>query len=177
MFGVLLVLFIVVPLVELAVIVQIADQIGLGLTIVTLVLFSVAGAWLVKREGYGVLRRMQDQLDRGEIPTTELVNGVLVLVAGAMLLFPGFVTDTLGLLLLLPPVRAAVRTLLFKRFQHRVAAAFGPGGTSWVGPGGAGFASGRVFTGSATYDPWGAPVVDVHEVRPDDGEPPRLERP
>lgn len=177
MFGVLLLLFIVVPLVELAVIVQVADQIGLGFTIVTLILFSVAGATLVKREGYGVLRRMQEQLDRGEIPTTELVNGVLILVAGAMLLFPGFLTDTLGLLLLLPPVRALVRVALFKRFSQRVAAAFGPGGTSWVGPSGAGFATGRVFTGSATYDPWGNHVVDVHEVGPDDGESPRLERP
>lgn len=176
MFGVLLVLFIVVPLVELAVIVQVADQIGLGLTIVTLILFSVAGATLVKREGYGVMRRMQEQLDRGEIPTTELVNGVLILVAGAMLLFPGFITDILGLLLLLPPVRAVVRVALFKRFQHRVAAAFGPGGTTWASGSGAGFATGRIFTGSATYDPWGNQVVDVHEIRPDDDEPPRLER-
>ncbi len=115
------VILIVVPIVELFVIIQMAHLIGVLPTILFLVLVSVAGAWLVKREGIGVVGRVRDQLQRGDIPTDSLVDGLLIVVAGAMLLFPGFVTDTFGLLLLLPPVRILVRKLTIARFLARIA--------------------------------------------------------
>src|SRR5690606_39100995 len=111
----------------------------------------------------------QGQLAAGELPTTELVNGLLILFAGALLLTPGFVTDTLGLLLLVPPTRAVVRTLVLRRFERRLRSAFAPGGTAWAGPGGTGFATARVFTGEATYQPSTARIIDVHEVGPESG--------
>ncbi len=79
-------------------------------TIGLLVLVTVVGAWLVKREGLGVLRRAEARLREGGVPGRELVDGVLILFAGALLLTPGFLTDIVGILLLLPPVRAALRS-------------------------------------------------------------------
>ena len=106
---VLFVLFVVFPIAELAVIVQVADSIGIFETIALLILVGVAGAWLCKREGIGVLRRIQTRVDRGEVPTKELLDGGLIMLAGAFLLAPGFISDVLGILLLLPPTRAVVR--------------------------------------------------------------------
>ena len=105
----LVVLFVLVPIVELAVIIQVGQAIGVVETLLLMVVVSVAGAWLVKREGIGVWRRAQRQMDAGVMPGRELVDGVLIMVAGALLLLPGFVSDCLGILLLLPPVRAVVR--------------------------------------------------------------------
>jgi UPF0716 protein FxsA len=113
-------LFIVIPLVEIAVIIQVGDWLGIVNTIGLLILVSVAGAWLVKRQGLGVLRRIGEQRQAGQVPAAAVFDGALILVAGALLLFPGFVTDVLGLLLLLPPVRAGVRALLRRRFMRRV---------------------------------------------------------
>lgn len=116
----LFVLLILIPIVELIVIVQMAHAIGVFPALLVLVLVSFVGAWLVKREGLGVIRRTREQITRGEIPTGPLVDGLLVVIAGAMLLFPGFVTDAIGLLLLVPPVRALVRRLLIGRFRTRI---------------------------------------------------------
>jgi UPF0716 protein FxsA len=114
-------LFVIVPIVELAVIIQVADGIGIPETIGLLVLVSVVGAWLCKREGIGVLRRIQASLDRRQLPTRALIDGGLIMLAGALLLTPGFLSDILGILLLLPPTRAVVRAavlgVLAKRFR------------------------------------------------------------
>jgi UPF0716 protein FxsA len=118
----LVVLFVFVPIVELAVIIQVGQAIGVVQTLLLMVVVSVAGAWLVKREGIGVWRRAQRQLDAGVMPGRELVDGVLIMVAGALLLLPGFVSDCLGILLLLPPVRALVRGLVIRRLRTRVVA-------------------------------------------------------
>jgi UPF0716 protein FxsA len=120
MVGLLLIVFLVLPIAELAVLAQVAGAIGLAETILVLIAVSVTGAWLVKREGVGVLRRVQQQIDRGIVPGPELVDGFLILLAGALLLTPGFLTDCLGLLLLAPPTRAAFRTVLTRRFRRRV---------------------------------------------------------
>lgn len=112
-------LFIVVPIAELAVIVQVADGIGIPETIALLILVSIAGAWLCKREGLGVLRRIQESLDRRQLPTHELADGGLILLAGALLLTPGFLTDVLGILLLLPPTRAVFRGALLTVLGRR----------------------------------------------------------
>ena len=101
----LVIALVVVPLVELFVIIQVGEWIGYGPTILLLVAISIAGGLLVKRQGLGAWRRAQAQLRAGEMPAAELVDGALVLVAGALLLTPGFVTDAIGLLLLIPAVR------------------------------------------------------------------------
>lgn len=112
--------FIVVPIVELALIIQVGSSVGVLPTLGLLIFVSIVGAWLVKFQGMGVLMRMRQQLARGQMPTEELVNGVLILVAGALMLTPGFFTDAFGLSLLIPPIRAAVRKMLSRRFTRRV---------------------------------------------------------
>lgn len=114
------VLFIVLPIVELAVIIQVGQALGVLNTIGVLLLVSFVGAWLVKREGMAVWKRFHEQVQTGVVPSREIADGVLILLAGALLLTPGFVTDLLGILLLLPPVRAAVRTAALYRASRRV---------------------------------------------------------
>ena len=122
MLVVLLALFVVLPIAELYVIVQVAGGIGILNTIGLLILVSAVGAWLCKREGLGVLRRVRTSLDRYELPQREIVDGGLILLAGALLLTPGFLTDCLAVLLLLPPTRAAVRTVVLRALGSRAAA-------------------------------------------------------
>lgn len=119
MFAALALLFLVVPFIELFVLIQVGNAIGALPTIALLIAVSVAGAWLVKREGIGVVRRAQEQIHDGRVPTTELVDGVLILLAGALLVTPGFFTDVFGVLLLLPPVRIAVRAEARRRLARR----------------------------------------------------------
>jgi UPF0716 protein FxsA len=113
-------LFVIVPLVELAVFVQVASSFGVWNTVAVLLAVSLIGAWIVKRQGMSVWRRAQVQMNAGRVPAKEVVDGFLILCAGGLLLVPGFVTDALGLLLLLPPVRAALRVLMTRRWTGRV---------------------------------------------------------
>ena len=116
----LVVLFLVVPIVELTVIIWVGQAIGVVETLLLMVAVSAVGAWLVKREGIGLWRRAQRQLDSGVVPGRELVDGMLIMLAGALLLTPGFVSDCLGVLLLLPPVRAGLRRIVIRRLRKRV---------------------------------------------------------
>jgi UPF0716 protein FxsA len=118
---VLIFVFVVIPLVELAVFVQVAQWIGVPETVLLLLLVSILGIFVVRHQGIGVYRRVREQLRAGVVPAADLVNGLLVLIAGLLLIVPGFVTDALGLLLLLPPVRAGVRSILRRRYSVRVA--------------------------------------------------------
>ena len=118
--ALLFVIFIVVPIVELAVIIQVGQAVGVLNTIGLLLLVSFVGAWLVKREGMGVWHRFRRQVDKGVVPARELADGVMIIFAGALLMTPGFVTDLLGLSLLLPPVRAAIRATTLARFTRRI---------------------------------------------------------
>lgn len=119
MVGAFVVLFVVAPLAELYVVIQVAHVLGAFDTLALLVLVSMVGAWLVKREGIGVWRRFQRQVQAGTVPGREVADGFMILLAGALLLVPGFITDALGLLLLLPPVRAGVRTAVLRRASRR----------------------------------------------------------
>jgi UPF0716 protein FxsA len=112
-------LFLVVPLVELYVIIQVGQELGALTTIAALIVISVLGAWLVKREGLGVWRRIQQQVGSGRAPGKELADAFLIMFAGALMLTPGFLTDLLGVLLLLPPTRAVIRTSLLHRLARR----------------------------------------------------------
>ena len=119
MFSALALLFLVVPFVELYVLIQVGQTIGALATIVLLVIVSLVGAWLVKREGLSVFRRAQEQVNRGVVPGTELVDGLLILFAGALMLTPGFLTDVLATFLLIPPIRISIRRLLGTQLARR----------------------------------------------------------
>jgi UPF0716 protein FxsA len=113
-------LAIVVGVVEISVIIQVGQWIGFLNTVGLLLLVSLVGAWLVKRQGLGVMARIREQRSAGRIPATEAFDGALILVAGVLLVIPGFVTDALGLLLLVPPVRAVVRRFVSRRVLREV---------------------------------------------------------
>ena len=113
-------LAIVVGVVEISVVIQVGQWIGFLNTVGLLLLVSLLGAWLVKRQGLGVMARIREQRSAGRIPATEAFDGALILVAGVLLVIPGFVTDALGLLLLLPPVRAVVRRFVSRRVLREV---------------------------------------------------------
>jgi UPF0716 protein FxsA len=112
MFLRLLLLFTLVPLVELYLLIEIGGAIGVAPTIAIVIVTGVIGAALARWQGLGVLRRLQDDLSAGRPPTDALIDGLLIFVAGAVLLTPGLITDALGLLLLVPAGRAAVRKLV-----------------------------------------------------------------
>ena len=112
-------LVLLLPIVELIVIVEVAVHIGVLNTIALLIVISMVGGWLVKREGLGVLRRLQVTVADGQVPHRELIDGFLLLVAGVLLMVPGFVTDVPGVLLLLPPVRALVRGAMARSLRKR----------------------------------------------------------
>ncbi len=101
----------VVMIAEVFVIVQVAHHIGVGWTILLLVVISVSGPWLVRRTGTGVWRRARARLAEGEVPGEEIIDGVLLLAAGVLLTVPGFLTGIAGVLLLFRPVRYVVRRL------------------------------------------------------------------
>ncbi len=117
MFVVLLLLFVVAPLVELYVIVQVAHGVGAPETILLLFAISVVGAWLAKRQGIAVLRRMQTTVAEGKVPSREIVDGALVLFAAALMIAPGFLSDASRSCCSSPPIRALVRTSILRRIR------------------------------------------------------------
>ena len=114
----LLLLFIIIPIAELYIIIQVAQTTGVFNSIILLILVSLVGAWLVKAEGLGVLKKIRIQLTKGEMPSKELVDGGLILLAGALMLTPGFLTDAFGLLLLFPITRPIFRILILKKVTN-----------------------------------------------------------
>jgi UPF0716 protein FxsA len=116
----LIAVFILVPLAELYVILKVGDAIGAGWTILLLVADSVLGSLLLRSQGRSIWRRFNATLTEGRMPHREVVDGVLVVFGGAFLLTPGFLTDIVGLLLLLPPTRALIRPLVMRRLGRRV---------------------------------------------------------
>jgi UPF0716 protein FxsA len=119
--ALLFVAFVVMPIVELYVIIQVGHVLGVLPTLLLLFACSFAGAWLVKREGVKAWRAFRAATAEGRVPARETADGALVIVGGALLLAPGFVTDALGLLCVLPPTRALVRRLLLGLFLGRSA--------------------------------------------------------
>jgi UPF0716 protein FxsA len=114
-----LALLVVVPIVEIEVFVAVAHAIGGWNALGLLILVSIVGVWLVRHEGFVILGRIRRQLDRGAMPGDELIDGGLLLVAGLLMILPGFVTDGVALLLLFPPTRALARVGLKRRFRAR----------------------------------------------------------
>jgi len=124
----LVVVLIVLPLVELAVMLQVAQWIGVLPALGLLIGISILGVWVVKRQGGGVLRRIRDALRAGQVPTAALVDAVCIVAAGTLLIVPGFVTDLRWLLLLVPLVRAIPRGWVQRRLVIRAAAGVGNAG-------------------------------------------------
>lgn len=145
-FRYLLLLFLLVPLVEIYFLIKVGDVIGAGWTVFLVVFTAVLGAWLLRLQGLSTLNRVQQSLQRGELPAATMLEGLLLLLAGALLLTPGFVTDSIGFLLLVPPLRHAVARWLIR--QGLLQAGFGPppGGGSGTPPPAAG-ASRRTLEG------------------------------
>jgi len=122
MLPLLLLLFLIVPLLELYVILQVGQAIGVLPTIAILIADSVLGSILMRSQGRLAWRRFNVAVAEGRPPATEAIDGVLVIFGGALLLTPGFVTDVAGLLLLLPFTRPILRRLLVRRFAARMIA-------------------------------------------------------
>jgi UPF0716 protein FxsA len=122
----LLALFVIVPLVELYVIIQVGQAIGALPTIAILLADSILGAMLWRSQGRAAWRRFNAAIAEARVPGREVLDGVLVVFGGALLLTPGFVTDVLGVLLLLPPTRALMRRVLERRVAGRLRVAGPP---------------------------------------------------
>ncbi|MCG8544573.1 MAG: FxsA family protein [Alphaproteobacteria bacterium] len=114
--GIILLAFILVPIAEIAVFIKAGQIIGLGWTLAVIVLTALIGTALLRQQGLRVLRQTQERLDRGEMPVGELFDGLCLLVAGALLLTPGFITDAIGFLLFIPPFRQWLGHLVLRRF-------------------------------------------------------------
>jgi UPF0716 protein FxsA len=140
MLPVLLILFILVPIAELYVIIQVGEAIGVLPTIAILVADSILGSLLMRAQGRAAWRRFNAAVSEGRIPTREVLDGVLVIAGGLALLTPGFLTDIVGVLFLLPPTRAVIRRLFLGRLAARMAVT----GASW----GAGQVASRFGTGA-----------------------------
>ena len=119
----LVLLFIAVPIAELAVIIQVGQAIGIWWTIGLLIADSLLGSWLMRHQGRASWRRFNEAVAAGRVPTREVLDGALVIFGGALLLTPGFLTDILGLVLLVPPTRAIMRAVLARRLTARMVAA------------------------------------------------------
>lgn len=116
----LLVLLIVVPIVEIAVIVSVGQQIGPLPTVLLLLGSAVVGTWLLRREGTRTLRALRTASQEGRTPALEAIEGLFVVVGGLMMMLPGFVTDLLGLLLVVPPTRRLGARFALHRVVRRL---------------------------------------------------------
>jgi UPF0716 protein FxsA len=157
----LVLLILLVPLAELAVIIAVGREIGIAPTLLLLVGISVLGAWLVRRQGPDLWRRIQTELRAGRVPAAAVVDGALLLLAGALLLTPGFLTDVVALVLLVPPLRAAIRGFGTRRMARRAGL--------------------RVGVVTARARPGSRPVGSIDPPRPDPSDrppaPPGPDRP
>ena len=165
-FHLLLLAFIVVPISEIYVLLEVSDIIGVAYTIALVILTAVVGAALMRAQGLATMLRMREEIARGEPPAATLVEGVMLLFAGALLLTPGFITDTMGFLCLTPAVRSAIAK------KAVASAVVGAQSSAFRGEVGAGFGARR--DGFASDDD----VIDGEFSRDEEQSPPqgRIER-
>ena len=119
--SVLLVAFVIAPIIEIYVLIQVGQVIGAWWTIVLLVADSILGSWLIRREGGRAWRGLRTALETGRMPATELADAALILIGGTLMLSPGFVTDVFGILLILPFTRPVFRRVLAGIVTRRLA--------------------------------------------------------
>jgi len=120
MFFILLGLFVVIPLIELALLIEIGKQIGVFSTIMVVILTGVLGAYLTRSQGFQILFQIRSQFQQGQFPADSLLEGLLILIGGLTLLTPGFITDAFGFLCLLPPTRVIFRELIKREIRRRM---------------------------------------------------------
>lgn len=116
----LLLLFIVLPATELALLIEVGRRIGTGPTLALIVTTGILGATLARRQGLGVLRAIQIETAAGRLPAAQLIDGLIILVASALLVTPGILTDAFGFLCLVPAFRALLRASARRRFEQAV---------------------------------------------------------
>lgn len=116
----LVLLFIIVPLMEILLLIEIGSRLGTLNTIVIIVLTGILGAYMMRQQGFTILANIRGDLSQGRMPTGELINGVLVLVGGILLLTPGFFTDAVGFLLLIPTTRGFIRKKIQLFIQRKI---------------------------------------------------------
>ena len=116
----LFILFAVIPVIELYLLIKVGSLIGALPTVALVLSISLAGAWLVRHQGFEIMRRIQAELAQGRLPAAELLDGAMVLVGGVLLLTPGFFTDFLGLFFLIPFTRAAIKQFVRLWLQRRL---------------------------------------------------------
>ena len=121
-FPILFVLFLVIPIIEIFVLIKASDVIGTFPTIILVVLTAVIGAGLLRQQGLSTLARFKQNVATGKLPAQELVEGILLAVGGALLMTPGFVTDTMGFLCLLPFSRQFIASNIIKRSATKITA-------------------------------------------------------
>jgi UPF0716 protein FxsA len=124
---VLIAAFIITPILEIYVIIQVGQVIGAWWTILLLIADSIFGSWLIKREGRRAWQALTTAIESGRMPATELADGALILVGGTLMLSPGFVTDAVGILLILPFTRPFARVVLTRLVGRRLLTAARPG--------------------------------------------------
>jgi UPF0716 protein FxsA len=154
--AILVALFIVIPIVELYVIIQIGSLIGVWPTIALLLADAILGSLLLRHQGRGAWRRFNAALSEGRFPGKEVADGLLIAIGGTLLLTPGFVTDIVGAIFLIPPTRALVRRLMRGYVGRRFVVMGRPGGFGTTGP----------STSSRSYDYDGtAEEIDADDPR------------
>jgi UPF0716 protein FxsA len=154
--------FVVVPLLDLYLLLALGREVGLWPTVGMVLAAGLVGSLLARREGVRVLRRWQESLARGRMPEEGLLSGVLILVGGVLLVWPGVLTDVAGLFLLLPPTRRLVAALVRRRLERRMAAGTLRVTTFRTGP-----FPGDPFGPPAREEPFGS----LPSLRRIDGEP------
>ncbi|MDM5200055.1 FxsA family protein [Fictibacillus enclensis] len=120
MFRILFLLLLIVPAAEIVILVWVGHHIGPLPTFILIVLTSLLGAWLAKKEGLHALRLAQTQLQNGQVPGFVLIDGLCILAGGIFLFTPGFISDLIGVLLLIPPTRAVAKAWLLRYFQRKI---------------------------------------------------------
>jgi UPF0716 protein FxsA len=124
--GILFMLFVGIPIAEIALFIYVGGRIGLPATILVIILTAVVGSALVARQGADAIAQVQTAFFEARFPSKELAHGAMIVVAGAFLVTPGFLTDGLGFLLLVPPFREAARRAVSRRFRGRWVVGSGP---------------------------------------------------
>ncbi|GIU09992.1 FxsA family protein [Shewanella glacialipiscicola] len=149
MFFIIFLLFVLIPVIELSVLIRVGEVLGTWTTIGLVLFTAVLGVSLVRSQGLSTLMQVQQKLARGEAPGQEIVEGMMLAMAGILLVIPGFVTDAIGLLFLTPLTRKPIAALLFKRMQLRVVAGLHGG-----------FQAGQSPFGPKPQDPFGGAPFD-----------------
>lgn len=120
MFPYLIILFTVVPAIELLILIEVGSHIGALNTVLLIILTGVVGASLARMQGFIVLNKIKSSLERGQLPSTELLDGLMILTGGIVLLTPGFVSDAMGILLLIPFTRAIIKLFVQKKMEQMI---------------------------------------------------------